>query len=339
MKRALCLLIFLPLLLAGSCAADGQSAIDACWRNGGQCYVQPPSQYTRPAIDSKLPAPNAQSAALIADLKRQVAAERTMRAKSDRQVIDLQERIRQLETSLKSHSSSTTQWQADLEALRSNNQILTAQMQQERQARESAEAKNRDYAADLRRLEQANQTQIDKTNRVYAELEKLQEASGNVTGIQQENGLLKTALDEAKARALPAIFQAALPAVLTALGWATPPTAALSAISLGWMLLRRRRKKRQTNQHQEAQADQAEPFSVANWPRDPSEAAQFLRLSQAEGRDPVSDALIGRVCQDRLRSIIEGSTSSPEAKSWAKDLERDLLATFNEMMPPAVVGA
>ncbi|QDT01284.1 S1 family peptidase [Adhaeretor mobilis] len=64
--------------------------------------------------------------------------------------------------------------------------------------------------------------------------------------------------------------------------------------------------------------------------RDDREARQLLRLSQLEGRDPLQDALAGRLALDRLDEIAE---SNVEHANFADDLRRELRERFNDVAP------
>jgi len=88
-------------------------------------------------------------------------------------------------------------------------------------------------------------------------------------------------------------------------------------------------------------ADSPETFrgSEAEWQetrqpieRDDREARQLLRLSQLEGRDPLQDAVAGRLVLDRLDATAEGDMD-PQRASWADELRRELRERFNEIAP------
>jgi hypothetical protein len=66
--------------------------------------------------------------------------------------------------------------------------------------------------------------------------------------------------------------------------------------------------------------------------RDDREARELLRLSQLEGRDPLQDALAGRLALDRLDAVADGDGDSPHAR-WADGLRRELRERFNEVAP------
>lgn len=66
--------------------------------------------------------------------------------------------------------------------------------------------------------------------------------------------------------------------------------------------------------------------------RDDVEARQLLRLSQLEGRDPLQDAVAGRLALDRLDAIAD-SDRDPAQAQWADTLRRELRERFNEIAP------
>jgi hypothetical protein len=66
--------------------------------------------------------------------------------------------------------------------------------------------------------------------------------------------------------------------------------------------------------------------------RDDREARELLRLSQLEGRDPLQDALAGRLALDRLDALAE-SDGDPARARLADDLRRELRERFNEIAP------
>jgi hypothetical protein len=66
--------------------------------------------------------------------------------------------------------------------------------------------------------------------------------------------------------------------------------------------------------------------------RDDREARELLRLSQLEGRDPLQDAVAGRIALDRLDALAE-SDADPNQVAWADGLRRELRERFNEIAP------
>ena len=81
---------------------------------------------------------------------------------------------------------------------------------------------------------------------------------------------------------------------------------------------------------QEESADAAGTFQPIE--RDLSEAQQLLRLSRLEGRDPLQDALAGRLALDRLDAIAERDGDTEQAR-WADHLRRELREQFNDIAP------
>jgi hypothetical protein len=65
--------------------------------------------------------------------------------------------------------------------------------------------------------------------------------------------------------------------------------------------------------------------------RDDREARELLRLSQLEGRDPLQDAIAGRLALDRLDAVADGDDSA--RASWADELRRELRERFNDIAP------
>jgi hypothetical protein len=139
--------------------------------------------------------------------------------------------------------------------------------------------------------------------------------------------------------------RAAAALATTALGLSGPAGwGVLAAASAGgWLLGRRRRKKARAAplaRAQEATAAAAEPFRRGRRQvdrrqpieRDDREARQLLRLSQLEGRDPLQDALAGRLALDRLDAAAEGDADPAHAR-WADALRRELREAFNAVAP------
>ena len=125
-----------------------------------------------------------------------------------------------------------------------------------------------------------------------------------------------------------------LPLALPALPWA----GGLAACAAGVMAVRKiRRGKQNTLQEdmetQEGARDSSREFREERSPveRDDTEARQLLRLSRVEGRDPLLDAVAGRLALDRLDQAAE-SNDNNKAK-WADELRRELKERFNEIAP------
>lgn len=66
--------------------------------------------------------------------------------------------------------------------------------------------------------------------------------------------------------------------------------------------------------------------------REDREARELLRLSQLEGRDPLQDAVAGRLALDRLDAAADGDSDAQRAR-WADELRRELRERFNDIAP------
>jgi hypothetical protein len=78
----------------------------------------------------------------------------------------------------------------------------------------------------------------------------------------------------------------------------------------------------------------AQPFPEDLSPieRDTREGLELLRLQQLEGRDPLQDAIAGRLIWNRLDALAEGKGDPAHAK-WADDLRREIHQRYNEIAP------
>jgi hypothetical protein len=170
----------------------------------------------------------------------------------------------------------------------------------------------------------------DKLAAIAARLDALQIAS-NATPDNPSSASVASA-----ARSATAITMTAL-GISGPMGWGMLGAATVCGWLIGRRLKRRRRRQSSSNQHQAssiptsseatAAADSAFPIE-----RDDREARELLRLSQLEGRDPLQDALAGRLALDRLDSIAEGD-ADPNHATWADRLRRELREKFNEIAP------
>jgi hypothetical protein len=158
---------------------------------------------------------------------------------------------------------------------------------------------------------------------------------------------------------IAAAGRAALPVAATALGISGPAGwGVLTATGIGaWLIGRRRARAARREARvgkpdselaprasqpapQEATAAAEGSFRDASVrietqapiERDDREARELLRLSQFEGRDPLQDALAGRLALDRLDALAE-SDADPQRARLADDLRRELRERFNDVAP------
>lgn len=73
--------------------------------------------------------------------------------------------------------------------------------------------------------------------------------------------------------------------------------------------------------------------------RDTTEAEQFLRLRNLEGREPILDALVGAIALDRLEETIDSRAADDESKRQALDFYDYIHKTVNRLAPLAISSA
>ncbi|MBA3483871.1 MAG: trypsin-like peptidase domain-containing protein [Pirellulales bacterium] len=133
------------------------------------------------------------------------------------------------------------------------------------------------------------------------------------------------------ARVLATLATAAL-GISGPTGWGVIAAASVG----GWLIGRRRRSRAKALDSRLSTLDTQEATAAADvsFPieRDDREARELLRLSQLEGRDPLQDAVAGRLALDRLDALAEGD-ADPQHASWADRLRRELRERFNEIAP------
>jgi hypothetical protein len=172
------------------------------------------------------------------------------------------------------------------------------------------------------------------------------DCEGKLAAIAARLDALQTTPSSTPAHTSPSSFAAAARSAATlalaALGVSGPMGWGVLGVATvgGWLIGRRVRKRRRrvsSNQHRassiptssEATAAADESFPIE---RDDREARELLRLSQLEGRDPLQDALAGRLALDRLDALAEGDADAHHA-TWADRLRRELREKFNEIAP------
>jgi len=128
-----------------------------------------------------------------------------------------------------------------------------------------------------------------------------------------------------------ALLTRAITIAAGAAGIALPTGGAAAAAWLAWWIVRRRIRRRREKQQAGAPADAGVSFPVG---RDFDEARQILRLSQAEGREPLCDAIVGRFAQDELQNLAETEPDQPQGR-WAQALLATLHERLNQVAPPA----
>ncbi len=169
----------------------------------------------------------------------------------------------------------------------------------------------------------------------------------------------ETVIRSAEATGVKEVIKRAAPAAAARWApWLLPALAGASTGPVGWALvvgvaaLWRRTRKSQRRRIDGGKRSESEsafgssPFVSPDrpsggagddfprrLPRDNVEAEQFLRLSRLEGRDPVHDALVGRLAYDELDKWIEKDGSEA---GFARDLKKTLQDRFNAFVPLAM---
>ena len=158
--------------------------------------------------------------------------------------------------------------------------------------------------------------------------------------IVQSESRIKKRLDTLKKGIAPkALAKVIGPLIPAAPAWLKPlvigTPAGLGVFLLGYagrVLWRTwKRKKKEPRAEVPGNSFQRDDIKI---PREEQEAVELLRLSQAEGRDPLHDALIGRLAFDELDNEIEGGTNG--RAEWARELKSKLEGKFNKIMPLAI---
>lgn len=111
------------------------------------------------------------------------------------------------------------------------------------------------------------------------------------------------------------------------------PVAGLYAASVGLRLLWRRRRRARGREEEATDGDRRPAGFLGD--RNPREAKEFLRLAQLEGRNPLLDALAGRIALDRLDWDIDRDPTSDEAER-ARRLKTYIQEKVERMAPLAL---
>jgi hypothetical protein len=210
----------------------------------------------------------------------------------------------------------------------------------------------KDYAALVAKLDALDRAKQDRGEFLAPAALKDYARTDELTQLAAEGRTRHDALLERVGPLLTTAGRAAAPIAISALGVSGPAGwGILAAATVGSWWLGRRIKARAsqlapTSQEATAAAVEGFPGSSSNASgyasthietrapieRDDREARELLRLSQLEGRDPLQDALAGRLALDRLDALAE-SDADPARARLADDLRRELRERFNEIAP------
>ena len=147
------------------------------------------------------------------------------------------------------------------------------------------------------------------------------------SAVGEEN--LRAIVGEIAGTAPPSAISAVLPTILTALGWSTPPSA---AVVIGLWLLRRVRASRK-NAAKGGAGDEA----VRRRPLNDDYAEQLARVYALSGRSPMADVTLGREYDEELRRAAESSDGA--IATWARALRDRVASRFYRIHDPVPVPA
>ena len=185
-----------------------------------------------------------------------------------------------------------------------------------------------------RQLEQSAQKQKGRDAELGSRLERLEKLVDTVGAIrdrldraqdQTPSSNLRSRAREAAGDAIrtgvPQMLEAALPGLLTALGWSTPPSlAAILALRIGLRVLRRRaRKKRSARDNARGSPRDLKPLNDQY-------AEQLNELYALSGRSSTADATLGREYDRELRDM--ESAADDTTSRWAHNLRRRVADRF-----------
>lgn len=160
--------------------------------------------------------------------------------------------------------------------------------------------------------------------------ERLERIAGLMTGLKDRLEQAEATVGEGNLRALvrevaggiavdhaPGLFETALPALLTALGWTGPPSLALIlALRLGTRILRRRLQARK-----QASSEPSKRRSLND-----DYAKQLADVYALSGHSQVADATLGREYDEALRQAEQSSDGT--LARWARQVRERVAERF-----------
>ncbi len=190
------------------------------------------------------------------------------------------------------------------------------------------------FDAIARQLEQSAQKQKGRDAELASRLGRLEEVvdtigairdrldrAGNETPSSNVRSRARGTVGDAVQNGVPQVLAAALPGLLTALGWSTPPSlAAILALRIGLRILQRRARRK----HSSRKDARASPPDLK--PLNDQYAEQLNELYALSGRSPTSDATLGREYDRELRDM--ESAADDTTSRWAHNLRRRVADRF-----------
>ena len=182
-----------------------------------------------------------------------------------------------------------------------------------KQSAQKQEQRDSELASRLGRLEKV----VDTIGAIRDRLDRAENETPSSTLRSQA----REAVGDAARTGISKLLATALPGLLTALGWSTPPSlAAILALRIGLKILRRRtRRKRATRRKR-----QDSPRTVK--PLNDQYAEQLNELYALSGRSSTADATLGREYDRELREM--ESAADDTTSRWAHNLRRRVADRF-----------
>jgi len=190
------------------------------------------------------------------------------------------------------------------------------------------------FAAIAKQLEQATQKQTERDSQLASRMNRIESVLGALDTLRDRlapsepmppspelPSPARQAVADAATSSLSSLLISALPGVLTALGWTTPPSlAAILALRIGLALLRRRMKRKR------ASTRGARDSPSVLKPLNDQYAAQLNEVYALAGRSPTADATLGREYDRELREM-ETAADDTLAR-WAHNLRQRVAGRF-----------
>lgn len=180
----------------------------------------------------------------------------------------------------------------------------------------------------------------DHLDKIRGRLDGLDDLGGQLDGLSSRVAEAESAVGDENLRAIvgeiagtaPSALSAMLPTILAALGWTTPPSA---AVVIGLWLLRRVRASRQNaGKGGSAVADDS---GGRRRPLNDDYAEQLARVYALSGRSPMADVTLGREYDEELRRAAESSDAT--LREWARKLRDRVASRFYRIHDPVPVPA
>ena len=191
------------------------------------------------------------------------------------------------------------------------------------------------FDAIAQQLEQSAQRQSQRDTEMASRLSRLEKVVASIAAIRERlspkqdespspglRSQAREAVGNAARTGVSKLLEAALPGVLTALGWSAPPSlAAILALRIGLRVLRRRRARRKRVSSRRSLRTAPTPK-----PLNDKYAEQLNELYALSGRSSTADATLGREYDRELQEM--ESAADDTTSRWAHNLRRRVADRF-----------